>query len=112
MNANAVEIEPKEHICLLNKLSRLLEEQINIMRHSGMDSRQIEYFSQQSELIVIKIVESGILELDETKKQREHLRRLYDALNLAIIARKEETEKKIKQVHKGKKTLSTYSSNM
>ena len=112
MNTGTIEISPKEKIFLLNKLSRLLEEQINIMRRSDVDARQIEIFGVKSETIVREIVESGILELEELKHQREHLRRLYHDLNLAIIARKDEAVKQLRQVHKGKKTLEAYSNNI
>ena len=108
MNANTIEIAPEEQVFLLNNLTRLLEEQINIARHGDMNGRQIENISEQTETLVKDIVEAGLFELEELRHQREQIKRLYNSLSLAIIARRDEADKQIKQIRKGKKTIEVY----
>ena len=111
MNVDTIEIPVQEQACLVNKLARLLEEQINVVRCSDMNSRQIESLSEETQALVKDIVEKGLLELEELRYQKEQIKRLYHSLNLAIIARRDEADRQLKQVRKGKKVVEVYRSN-
>ena len=111
MNTNVSEIVP-EQIYLFNKLSNLLEEQIRKIHQGNASVDRIDDFNRQAEPIVKKIVESGVLENEELKQQREHLKKLYNILNLAVIAQRDETAKNIKEIRRGKKTIEVYRGNM
>jgi hypothetical protein len=108
MNTSTIEIAPEEHVYLLNKLKRLLEEQIQLIHQGSTNDERIETFNRQAESIVGKIVEAGILELEELSQQREQLKKLYNILNLAVIAQRNETAKNINHIRKGKKTIEVY----
>ena len=112
MNTNAVETIHKEDIALLNRLTKILEEQVNVLQKSDINGRRIEVLNEQAQRLVDKISEKGLLELEELIHYREQIKRLYDNLNMAIIARKNETQKQVQHIRKGKKTLETYSSNI
>ena len=112
MNANVAEIAPEEQTYLLNKLKRLLEEQIQIIHQGNTNDDRVDNFNKQAESIVGKIVETGILEIEELNQQREKLKKLYNILNLAVIAQRDETAKNIKKIRRGKKTIEVYRGNL
>lgn len=112
MKTNVAEIAPEEHTYLLNKLKKLLEEQIQIIHQGNANDDRIDDFNRQAELIIGKIVETGILEIEELNQQREQLKKLYNILNLAVIAQRDETAKNIKHIRRGKKTIDVYQKNM
>ncbi len=112
MNTNTLEAAQHEDIVLLNRLIKLLEEQINVVHNSDITGRQIEILSEQTQTLVKKIAEKDILNLERYRGQREHIQRLYNNLNIAIIARKDETEKHLNQIRKGKKTIVAYRGNI
>ena len=94
-----------------SELKARREPQINIIRCSDMNNRQIESLSEETQALVKDIVEKGLLELEEFRHQKEKIKRLYHSLNLAIIASKDETDRQLKQVRKGKKVVEVYRSN-
>lgn len=108
MNTNVAEIAPEEQTYLLNKLKKMLEEQIQIIHQGNTNDDRIDDFNKQAESIVGKIVETGILEIEELSQQRENLKKLYNILNLAVIAQRNETAKNIKEIRRGKKTIEVY----
>ena len=112
MKTNVAEIAPEEHTYLLNKLKKLLEEQIQIIHQGNVNDDRIDNFNRQAELIVGKIVETGILEIEELNQQREQLKKLYNILNLAVIAQRDETARNLKHIRIGKKTIDVYQSNL
>lgn len=95
----------------LTQLQNLLEKQIELARQ-GASLTDIESLSSQADSLAEKIVHAGSLELPEFKNQREHLQKLYNILCLAITAQKTETSEKLTRLHKTKKTLDTYRSNI
>lgn len=101
-----------KQIHMLDELQSLLEEQIKLARRGNPASRRIEVLSKQADSLVGRIVQSGILESAEFKNRREQLQKLYDTLRLAITAQKADTGKKLSRVHKGRKTIKTYRSNV
>ena len=107
MNIKTMEIT-QEDVLLVNKLTRLLEEQINIIHSSDVSGKKVEILAVQIQSIVNEIASKGLLDLDQFREQREHIKRLYDNLNIAIIARKNETEKSLNQIRKGKKVVEIY----
>ena len=96
MNTQTLEIVQHEDILLVNKLARLLEEQINILQCSDISGKKVETLAVQIQSIVNEIACKGLLDLEHFKDKREHIKRLYDNLNLALIARSNETEKQLK----------------
>jgi hypothetical protein len=112
MNTNVAEIAPEEQTYLLNKLKRLLEEQIQIIHQGNTNDDRVDNFNKQAESIVGKIVETGILEIEELNQQREKLKKLYNILNLAVIAQRDEAAKNIKEIRRGKKTIEVYRGNL
>jgi hypothetical protein len=101
-----------KQIHMLDELQSLLEEQIKLARRGNPASRRIEVLSKQADWLVERIVQSGILESAEFKNRREHLKKLYDTLRLAITAQKADTSTKLNQIRRGKKTIETYRSNI
>ena len=112
MNTNITEKSKQENIELINRLAGLLEQQINVIQCSDIAGRLIEILAEQTQSIVKEISEKGLLDSQEYKEQREHIKRLYHHLNIAVIARKCETEKQLNHVRKGKKTIGTYHNNI
>ncbi|MBA7665925.1 hypothetical protein ES703_74000 [subsurface metagenome] len=110
MSADSVEIIPDGQIHLLNELQSLLEKQMELV-HKGNISG-VEALSRQTDSLVRKIAESGILELAEVKNRREQLRKLYQNLCLAVAAQQAETAEKLSQVRRGKKTIEVYRNNV
>ena len=108
MNTKTVETAQKEDIVLLNRLTKLLEEQINVIHHSDMTGRKVEILAEQTQVLVDEAAQKHLLDLEQFKDHREHIKRLYNNLNLALIARKNEAEKQINQIRKGKKTIGAY----
>ncbi len=111
MNTNTIEVAHREDVALLNNLTRLLEEQINVVHHSDITGKQVEFLAEQAQSLVDEIAKKHLLDLEQFADQREHIRRLYNNLNLAVIARKDETEKNMNKIRKGKKTIVAYRGN-
>ena len=101
-----------EQIHVLDELQSLLEEQIKLAQRGNAASSRIEVLSKQADSLVGKIAQSGILESAEFKNRREHLKKLYHTLCLAITAQKADTFAKLNQVRRGKKTIETYRGNI
>jgi CRISPR/Cas system CSM-associated protein Csm2 small subunit len=99
-------------IHVLDELQSLLEEQIKLAQRGNAASRRIEVLSKQADALVGKIVQTGMLESSEFKNRREHLKKLYDTLCLAVTVQKADTATKLNQVRRGKKTITTYRSNI
>jgi hypothetical protein len=112
MNTNITGKSKQENIELINRLAGLLEQQINVIQCSDIAGRLIEILAEQTQSIVKEISEKALLDSQEYKEQREHIKRLYHHLNIAVIARKCETEKQLNHVRKGKKTIGTYHNNI
>jgi hypothetical protein len=94
----------------LEELRKLLEKQIGFARQGNVN--EIEALSKQSSSLVGEIAQSGILELPESKMQRELLFKLYQELYLALTAQQAEDTKELSQVRRGKKTIATYGGNI
>jgi hypothetical protein len=112
MHTNTIEAAHQEDIVLLNKLTKVLEEQINVIHNSDMTGRKVEALAEQTQVLVNEIAQKHLLDLKQFKEQREHLQRLYNNLSLAIIARKGETENHLNKIRKGRKTIGTYRVNI
>lgn len=95
---------------LLDDLQNLLEKQI-VLAHQGNIS-DVEIVSKQAGRLVEEITQSGVVELDEFKKRRKQLRKLYEELCLAVTAQKADLTEKLSRVRKGKKTVKTYRKNV
>ena len=109
MSTDNVEIIPDEQIHL-DELRNLLEKQIGYARQGNIS--EIEALSEQANSLVGKIARSGILELPESKMQREFLRKLYQDLYLALTAQQADTAKDLRRIRRGKKTVATYGGNI
>ena len=109
MNSNSVEIIPDEQI-QLDELRNILKKQIGFARQGNVNA--IEALSKQSNSLVGKIARSGILKSPEFQSQREHLRKSYEDLCLALTTQQDENAKELSRVRKGKKTVATYGGNI
>lgn len=98
-----------KQIHLLDDLQVLLEKQIELARENNVSS--VEVLSRQADSLVEEITQTGILKLPEFRNRREHLRKLYDALCLAVTAQRADVSEKLSRVRKGKKTVEIYRSN-
>ena len=112
MNTNISENIHDERVNLLNKLKRLLEEQIRIIHQGNASDERINDLNRQTESIVKEIIESGLLEKKEYNRQMEQIRKLYNTLNLAVMAQRDETAKNINEIRRGKKTIEVYRGNL
>lgn len=112
MNTNIIENSQKEDTILLNSLTRLLEEQINVIHHSDITGKLVEILAEKTQSLVDEIARKHLLDFKRYAEQREHIQRLYNNLNLAVIARRDETEKQINKISKGKKTIAAYQRNV
>ncbi|MEJ2647039.1 MAG: hypothetical protein P8016_01365 [Sedimentisphaerales bacterium] len=112
MNTSTIEAPGKDDIILLDRLTKLLEEQINTIHHSDIGGKKVEYLAEKAQDVVKEISQKHLLDLEQLTERREQIRGLYISLNLAIIARKDETEKQLNQIRKGRKSLVTYRSNI
>lgn len=97
---------------LLDELQNLLEQQIELIHKGEPAGKKIECLAERINILVGKISQEGILELVQFKKQKEKFKKLYDSLYMAISAQKDQTEKELNRVRKGKKTIVTYRSNV
>jgi flagellar biosynthesis/type III secretory pathway chaperone len=112
MNTNAIEAARPEDVTLLNSLTRLLEEQINLIQHSDITGKQVEILAEQTQSLVDEISQKHLLDRKQFAEQREYIKRLYNNLSLAVMARKDETEKHLNNIRKGKKTIVAYRGNI
>ena len=108
MSIENVEIIPDEQIHL-DELRNILKKQIGFARQGNVNA--IEALSKQSNSLVGKIARSGILKSPEFQSQREHLRKSYEDLCLALTTQQAENAKELSQVRKGKKVIKTYHKN-
>lgn len=104
------EIEDKAR--LVDELQDLLEQQINLAHKGDPGGRRFGDLSLRMGFLVEEIARSKILELEEFRDRKNHIRRLYDSLYPTIATRKDETCRKLVRVIKGKKTIATYRDNI
>lgn len=110
MSTNNDNIPAAEQIFLLQKLQALLEKQIELANQSNI--KDVESVAEQVDSLVEKIRDGGALKNPKFQNQRLQLQKLYDDLLLALTAQKAETAEKISRLHKGKKAIKTYHSNI
>jgi len=108
MSTSKTEVISDNQIHLLDELQSLLEKQIELARQGNAAGRRIEVLSKQADSLTGKIVQSGILESTEFENRRQHLKKLYDTLHLAITVQKADVSEKLSQLRRGKKTVQTY----
>jgi hypothetical protein len=94
---------------LLVELGNLLEKQIEIAHRGGATG--LRHLAGQSETLVKKIAEAGLLEKPEHKAQRERLDKLYRDLQTLISTQKDDVGEQLKSIGRGKKTLAAYRNN-
>lgn len=109
MNVNVITEQKAE---LLDELQNLLERQIELVHKGDPAGKKINNLSQQTNVLVEKIRQAGILESARFENQKEKIRKLYDCLYMAISAQKDQTRQQMNRVRKGKKTIVKYRSNI
>ncbi len=102
----------KEQTHQIEQLQHLLTMQTEIFKQGDATGKHIEALCEQTNLLVSSISQKGTLKLKLFAKQREHLRKLYEQLQLAITAQKQETERQLNTIRKGTKMIGTYRSNI
>jgi len=106
MSINKAGVVSEEQAYLCDELQNLLEKQIEMVQHGDIDG--IEALSKQTNSLVGKCVQSGILERADFENQRGKLKKLYEQLSLAISVQKAETSEKLSNIRKGKRALHAY----
>jgi len=99
-----------KQIHLLDDLQSLLEKQTELAQQGNIS--EVEVLSKQAGSLVAEITQAGFLELAEFKNRRERLQKLYDGLCLAFAAQKASVAEELNRVHKARKTIGTYRSNI
>jgi hypothetical protein len=100
-----------KHVSMLNELQNLLEMQLKLVHEGNSAGKQMDDLGTQTDLLVEKIVQAGILERPEFKSQKEKLKKSYEELHLAITAQSAGTAEKLSQVRRGRKIVGTYRGN-
>ncbi|MHC4616157.1 MAG: hypothetical protein ACYTEQ_00230 [Planctomycetota bacterium] len=99
-----------EQTQLLDELRLLLERQVELARKGKISS--VETLGKQADSLVSRIAETGILELPEFRDRRKQLQTLYDSLCMAVTAQRDDVSEKLRRIRKGRKTITTYHSNI
>jgi hypothetical protein len=106
------EITTKEQVYQLDELQKLLEMKIEMVKQGDSAVSRIESVCRQADLLAQSIKQSGILNQPQYEKRREHLKKLYNLLQLGITAQIESTTFQLYQIRKVKKTIGTYFGNI
>ncbi len=99
-----------EQTQLLDELRILLERQVELAQEGKISS--VETLSKQADPLVSRIAEGGILQLPAFRDRRKQLQMLYDSLYLAVAAQRDDVGEKLRRIRKGRKTITTYHSNI
>jgi len=94
------------HKHLLDELQARLERLIGLARTGNIS--EVTTLSRQTDSLVQKIAQAGLLEMPEFEGRRVQLQELYGSLCLAITAQKAEASRKLSRVRKGRKTIAVY----
>lgn len=95
---------------LLTELENNLKQHLDSARRGNLAS--VEESAGQCQALVEKIRASGLMEKPEYKTQRQRIEKLYHNLLLLLSSQKDAVEEQLKSIHRGKKTLATYRSNI
>lgn len=95
---------------LLADLENNLKKQIELARQGNLVL--VHTIASQSEGLVKNIRAARLLEKSEHKQQGHHIETLYHDLQLLLSSHKDAIEEQLKTIHRGKKTLTTYRSNI
>lgn len=95
-----------EHICILDNLQRLLEEQTEMVRKGNL--HRVEMLVEQAGPLVEEILKTKTFAQPEFNSRRRHLVELYKKLELMLAAAKAYVERQLRQIDNFKKTLRVY----
>jgi hypothetical protein len=112
MNIIEEEDVTHEQINQLDHLQGLLETKMELIKQGDSTGSRIEPLCRQSDALAQSIKQSGILNHPQFAKRKEHLKKLYNLLQLGITAQMKETKKQLDNVRKVKKTIGTYLGNL
>ena len=101
-----------KQIDTLDKLQRLLEQQIALAHQGNSASERFETLRTQVDSLVQEIAEMKILERQDMEDKRTQFGKLYDRLRLALTAQKDDIADRLCRIRKVKKTIGTYRSNI
>jgi hypothetical protein len=110
MKAANAEIISSDPVNLLDDLQTLLKRQIASARNGR--TKDIESLCKQADILVQKIAHLGFLNQPIFETQRGQLQKLYDDLQLALTAQKDQTKQSLSRIRKGKKAIATYHNNI
>lgn len=106
MSTGSVSTGPGECIRLLDKLERLLNDQIAMARKRNFDV--FEELVEKSGGIVDELGRLGVCEASELKERFERLVKSYRTVVLSAAVEKDSLEKQLKQISRGRKALRMY----
>ncbi len=98
--------DPGEFVSLLDKLERLLNEQIAMARKRNFS--MFEELVEKTGEIVDGLGRLDVCESSELKERFERLVKSYRTVVLSAAAEKDGLEKQLKQINQGRKTLRMY----
>lgn len=110
MSTDEIQTIADEPLHLLDNLQALLERQTKLAQQGKIGD--VELLSKQAGSVVERIAEIGIFELPEFRSRRRQLQKLYEELCLTITVQQAHITQRLSHVHKGKKTIGTYLSNI
>ncbi|MGD0078056.1 MAG: hypothetical protein ABSB91_05435 [Sedimentisphaerales bacterium] len=99
-----------EDIQLLAELENNLKKQLELARRGSLAS--VEKLAGQCQALVEKIKAAGLVEKPEYQSQRQRIEKLYQDLQLMLSSQKDAVAEQLKSIHRGRKTLATYRSNI
>ena len=112
MNADGAEITSDEQTYLLDELESLLAKQLQLAHQGDLANEQFGVLAGKAGFLVGEIARTRVLDLAQFQHRRKELCRLYKILCLAVAAQKANACRELTQVHKGRKTIKTYRSNI
>jgi hypothetical protein len=109
MNIIEEEDVTQEQINQLDHLQGLLETKMELIKQGDSTGSRIEALCRQSDVLAQSIKQSGILNHPQFAKRKEHLKKLYNLLQLGVTAQMKETKRQLDNIRKGKKMVRRYS---
>jgi hypothetical protein len=98
----------EEHVHLIDELQNQLERQIKLIHKGDHGGRKLEELSMQTDALVEKITQSGVLKRPEFVSKKEKLKKSYEDLRLAVTAQRADTVERLSRLRRGRKIVKTY----
>jgi hypothetical protein len=111
-NTDNVEPTFDKQVRLLDELQNMLAMQLHLARQGDSANKQFGDLIGKTGSLMDEIVRTGILDVPELRYRRQELRRQYESLCLIVAAQKTNAARELSRIHRGRKILETYRSNI